>query len=55
MKLEFIPEFYHPERGDKILSPKDARCVYWDIASEVTDEADAVWPENSNQGGRAWN
>jgi type IV secretory pathway TraG/TraD family ATPase VirD4 len=41
-KLEFIPEFYSPERGDKILSPKDARCIYWDIASEVTDEADAV-------------
>jgi hypothetical protein len=41
-KLEFIPEFYSPERGDKILSPKDARCVYWDIANEVTDEADAV-------------
>ena len=41
-KLEFIPEFYCPERGDRILSPKDARCIYWDIASEVTDEADAV-------------
>lgn len=41
-KLEFIPEFYRPERGDKVLSPKDARCVYWDIANEVTDEADAV-------------
>src|SRR5271165_1167783 len=41
-KLEFIPEFYRPERGDKILSPKDARCIYWDIADEVTDEADAV-------------
>jgi type IV secretory pathway TraG/TraD family ATPase VirD4 len=41
-KLEFIPEFYSPERGDQILSPKDARCVYWDIASEVIDEADAV-------------
>jgi hypothetical protein len=37
-----IPEFYRPERGGKILSPKAARCVYWDIASEVTDEADAV-------------
>ena len=37
-KLEFIPEFYRPERGDKILSPKDARCIYWDIADEVTDE-----------------
>src|SRR6185503_15055597 len=41
-KLEFIPEFYCPERGDRILSPKDARCIYWDIAGEVTDEADAV-------------
>jgi type IV secretory pathway TraG/TraD family ATPase VirD4 len=41
-KLEFIPEFYRPERGDKILSPKDARCVYWDIGEEVVDEAEAV-------------
>ena len=41
-KLEFIPEFYSPGRGDKILSPKDARGIYWDIAEEVTDEADAV-------------
>ncbi len=41
-KLELIPEFYRPERGDKILSPKDDRCVYWDIGNEVKDEADAV-------------
>jgi hypothetical protein len=41
-KLEFIPEFYSPERGDKILSPKDQRCVYWDIGNEVIDEADAI-------------
>jgi DNA helicase HerA-like ATPase len=27
-KLEFIPEFYRPERGDRILSPKDARGIY---------------------------
>ncbi len=41
-KLEFIPEFYSPERGDKILSPKDQRCMYWDIGNEVIDEADAI-------------
>src|ERR1700760_4157550 len=41
-KLEFIPEFYDPRRGDKILSPKDERCVWWDFANEVTDEVDAI-------------
>jgi hypothetical protein len=41
-KLEFIPEFYDPARGDKILSPKDDRCVRWDIGNEVIDEADAI-------------
>lgn len=41
-KLEFIPEFYDAKRGDKILSPKDERCVYWDLGGEVTDEADAI-------------
>jgi Cdc6-like AAA superfamily ATPase len=41
-KLEFIPEFYQPQRGDKILSPKDNRCVYWDIGREVIDESDAI-------------
>jgi type IV secretory pathway TraG/TraD family ATPase VirD4 len=41
-KLELIPEFYDPLRGDKILSPKDERCMYWDIGEEVIDEADAI-------------
>lgn len=41
-KLELLPEFYDPLRGDKILSPKDERCVRWDIGSEVLDEADAI-------------
>jgi hypothetical protein len=41
-KLEFIPEFYDPRRGDKILSPKDERCIWWDLGNEVTDLADAL-------------
>ena len=41
-KLEFIPEFYDPARGDKILSPKDERCIWWDFGNEVTDEVDAI-------------
>lgn len=41
-KVEFLPEFYNPSRGDKILSPKDNRCVRWDIGAEVMDEADAI-------------
>ena len=28
-------------RGDKILSPADERCVWWDLGNEVTDEIDA--------------
>lgn len=41
-KLEFIPEFYNPRLNDKILSPKDNRCIYWDMPNEFTDEADAI-------------
>ena len=41
-KLEFIPEFYDATRGDKILSPADERCVWWDLGNELTDEIDAI-------------
>jgi len=41
-KLEFIPEFFDPRRHDRILSPKDERCVWWDFGAEVTDEVDAT-------------
>lgn len=34
--LEFMPQFYSPERGDYILNPLDARCPYWTPADELT-------------------
>jgi hypothetical protein len=40
-KLEFLPKFYDPDRGDWILSPFDERCPYWSIVDEVTGAVDA--------------
>src|SRR5439155_8182440 len=28
-ECEYVPEFYHPERGDLILNPLDLRCPSW--------------------------
>lgn len=39
---EFTQEFYRPERGDIILNPKDARCPYWILSDEFSDEAEAL-------------
>jgi type IV secretory pathway TraG/TraD family ATPase VirD4 len=41
-KLELISEFYNPAAGDWILSPKDERCPYMNVGSEVEDSADAL-------------
>ncbi len=41
-KTEFTKEFYDPRQKDKIINPKDNRCVFWDFANEVTDETDAM-------------
>ncbi len=33
--MDFVSEFYDPERGDLILNPLDERCPYWNVAEEV--------------------
>ncbi|MGA3242516.1 MAG: type IV secretion system DNA-binding domain-containing protein [Bryobacteraceae bacterium] len=37
----YIERFYHPERGDIILNPLDARSPYWSPGEELTNEAEA--------------
>jgi hypothetical protein len=39
--LEFTSRFFNPERGDIILNPFDARSPYWDLAAEVSHDAEA--------------
>jgi len=39
---EYIREFFHEDRGDWVLSPKDERCPYWPIGAEADDEAEAT-------------
>ena len=34
--MDFIGEFYNPERGDLILNPLDARCPYWNLPGELS-------------------
>ncbi len=38
---EYLRSFYKKERQDWIGNPKDERCFYWDLASEITDIEDA--------------
>jgi len=33
--MDFVGEFYSPERGDLILNPLDARCPYWSLPEEM--------------------
>ena len=33
--MDFVGEFYSPERGDLILNPLDARCPYWSLGDEI--------------------
>jgi hypothetical protein len=40
--LEVTPEFYSPERGDQMLNPLDDRTPYWDLAAEISHEAEAL-------------
>jgi len=33
--MDFVGEFYSPERDDLILNPLDARCPYWSLPEEI--------------------
>jgi hypothetical protein len=39
--MEYLAEFYEPERGDVLLNPLDARCPFWTPCDEVPHEAEA--------------
>lgn len=38
----FVAQYYNPVRGDIILSPFDARGVYWNLFDEIHHPADAA-------------
>ncbi|WP_242005859.1 type IV secretion system DNA-binding domain-containing protein [Acetobacter fabarum] len=38
----FVAQYYNPVRGDIILSPFDARGVYWNLFDEIQHPADAA-------------
>lgn len=40
--MEFTPQFYRPERGDRILNPLDARMPYWNPGDEIQHKAEAL-------------
>ena len=40
--MEYLPQFYEPERGDVILNPLDERCPFWTPGDEVPHEAEAL-------------
>ncbi len=40
--MEYLPQFYSPERGDVILNPVDARCPFWTPGDEAPHEAEAL-------------
>jgi hypothetical protein len=40
--LEYTPQFYTPERGDRILNPLDARSPYWSPGDEWRHEAETL-------------
>ena len=40
--LEFTPQFYQPERGDRILNPLDTRMPYWCPGDEIQHRAEAL-------------
>jgi type IV secretory pathway TraG/TraD family ATPase VirD4 len=39
--IEYLPEFYDPDRGDMILNPLDARMPYWSVSDEILHHAEA--------------
>ncbi len=53
--MDFVGEFYNPERGDLILNPLDARCPSWDLRGEVSSPeiamtiAAAMLPEKEHE------
>jgi len=36
--MDFVGEFYSPERGDLILNPLDARFPYWSLPDEIVND-----------------
>ncbi len=40
--MDFVGEFYSPERGDLILNPLDARSPYWYLGDEILRPEDAT-------------
>ena len=40
--MEYLAQFYEPERGDVILNPLDERCPFWTPGDEVPHEAEAL-------------
>jgi type IV secretory pathway TraG/TraD family ATPase VirD4 len=40
--LEFTPQFYRPERGDRILNPLDTRMPYWSPGKEIQHKVEAL-------------
>jgi len=40
--MDFVGEFYDPNRGDLILNPLDARCPYWSLEAELLREETAT-------------
>ena len=40
--MEYLPQFYSPERGDVILNPVDARCPFWTPGNEIIHPAEAL-------------
>ena len=40
--MDFIGEFYSPERGDLILNPLDERCPHWNLDQEILRDETAT-------------
>jgi Type IV secretion-system coupling protein DNA-binding domain len=39
--MEYLAQFYEPQRGDVVLNPLDARCPYWTPGDELPHEAES--------------
>jgi len=40
--LEYLTQFYSPERGDVVLNPLDERCPFWTPGDEVPHPAETL-------------
>ena len=40
--MDFVGEFYKPERGDLLLNPLDHRCPWWNLSDEVDEPETAT-------------